>query len=136
MGLNHTTLFRMVNEGVVPSIATVKKWAAGIGEPESKWLALAYSDQEPPQNTQDGSVNGNGEPRLTFTQPEPPELVRTMIERATTREDKIAVAFNYLASLPDVRLGADGVQSPDARLQVIRTYERYTNVRLLPPEVV
>lgn len=138
-GVNYTVLARLL-KGEVPSAAAVIRWAVSLGSDPNQWLKLAGHDLLPegPQGkiALVGAVQ-RGEPSLTFTQPEPPELVRTMIERATTREDKIAVAFNYLASLPDVRLGADtGSANADARLHIIRTYERLTNVQVLPPEVV
>lgn len=108
-GVNYTVLARLL-KGEVPSAAAVIRWAVSLGSDPNQWLKLAGHDLLPegPQGkiALVGAVQ-RGEPSLTFTQPEPPELVRTMIERATTREDKIAVAFNYLASLPDVRLGAD-----------------------------
>lgn len=133
-GVDYVTLHRAM-KGVVPGMASLVKWSNALGDDVNRWLRLggfptvenvesAPAEEEPPDAS------------LTFTQPEVPELVRTMIEKAPTREDKIAVAFNYLASLPDVRFGADGVQTPDARLHIIRTYERLTNVRVLPPEVV
>lgn len=161
-GIGHVTLYRM-QQGVVPSIATVKKWASAIGELEASWLVWAYGREEPVVGDQDDSVNGsNKTPRnapetapsvpparpapenvespaqLQITHPEPPEAVKQAIQNADTNEAKVALAWDYIRR-PElgVKIGATGAD-PDSyatRIALVRHYEAVTGITLLPPEV-
>ncbi|MCC6483306.1 MAG: hypothetical protein IT209_00540 [Armatimonadetes bacterium] len=139
-GIGHVTLHRML-QGVVPSISTVKQWAAAIAEPESAWLVWAYGDGERAEDTDADAINGNTEiPKgsIRFQVPDPPEAIVEAIAAAASNEDAVTIAFSYLLTLKDVSLGSadGGAENYQGRLAIVRLYERLTGVRLLKPEIV
>lgn len=70
------------------------------------------------------------------TEPEVPEDVRIAIEQASSRQEKIEIAFNYLLTL-DLRLGSSamGRYPLEAKLSLVRMYERLSGRKLLPEDL-
>lgn len=130
-GMHFTIIARMM-KGEPCSAPNLIRWAAAVGEVPEKWLALAQGLPYDGPATVDDTPDRGG---LTFNAPPVPESVVKMVEAAETNEDKVAVAFAYLRSLPDLRFGSDRSGTYAAKLAIIRTYEKYTGLHLVPPEV-
>jgi hypothetical protein len=107
-------------------------------------MALAYGEDWQPATAH--QISPLGAPTSRFggqggaeSPPAIPSAVTEAIERAESKEEKVAIAFNYLLRPElDLRLGANSmVKMPaDAQLALVRLYERLSGVMLLPPDVV
>ncbi len=99
------------------------------------WQAATAHQISPPG----GPTSRSGGQGGVESPPAIPSAVTEAIERESSREGKIAVAFNYLLRPGlDLRLGADSMAKmpADAQLAIVRVWERLTGRRLLPPEVL
>lgn len=147
-GFNYAVLSKMRN-GIVPSVATVVRWAVAVGEPVNKWLRLAGYDlslsatesglESPVQSFQpekvESPVPANTAPSVSI-----PEALHTAVATAPTREAKVQIVYEWLylrgADIGVDSFGARDGGSVEARIAVIRGVEAALNVRLLPPDVV
>lgn len=131
-GIHFSVISRMLR-GEIPGGESLIKWADYLGEPAAKWLALSQGlEWEGVETAPERPV----EATIIFPVPPVPSTVTAMIEAAESNEDKVTIAFNYLRSVPGLQFGADQrAGSYPARLAIIRLYEKYTGLRLLPLEV-
>lgn len=130
-GVDYGTIGNMA-DGIVPRKGHVIDWAIGLGEDINYWLALAGYDTIPPK-----LVSGAEEVREATEEYRPlPDPVRQAIEAAGSTEDKISLAFEHIRKDPFVGVGnsATAEYSIEAKLSIIRMYERHTKRRVLPPE--
>lgn len=135
-GLDASVLSRILN-GYPGGPDALIKFARLVDEPVAKWLALANGEPWEELAEDGPGATARHEPAVQIDVGEVPPPIQAAIAAADTREEKVNVAFAYLKSLPNVRFGADtGSANADARLHIIRTYGRLTNVQVLPPEVV
>ena len=129
-GLDHSLISKMQN-GQVPGVKVLMRWAAAIGEPVDKWLELAG---HPPVSAPPGNTTSP-----TDAAPSVPPAVLRAVAEAPTREEKIIIAFDYLRR-PELGLQMGGSQMlgmpTESKLALIRLYERMAGVQILPPEVV
>lgn len=135
-------------QGVIPSITTVKQWAAALGEPEGPWLVWAFGSEGATDDNSQRTLYGDAPPLVETARKEPqgrskvssiPPAVLNAIDAASGREEKIALAFHYLLRPElDLRLGSDAMlRTPvDSQLALIRLWERLTGQQLLPNEVI
>lgn len=130
-GIDYSLISKMQN-GTVPGIKVIIRWATAIEEPVNKWLELAGYDPVPTEP----SISTSQMPATQ--QPDVPPAVRQAIQDATTREEKIAVAFEYIRR-PELglQMGSSQMLSlpTESKLALIRLYERMSGVQVLPSEV-
>lgn len=67
-----------------------------------------------------------------------PDRLAKQIDEAATRDEKIDRAFEYVRKDPFVRVGSTAMSKypREAKLSIIRMYERHTGRQVLPPEII
>jgi len=110
--------------GLVPGEDHIIKWAKALGENINYWLQLAGYDPIPEE--------------LICERGTIPTETQQAIERAPTKEDKIKIAFAFVRADKTIRFGASdmGKYPIQAKLDMVRMYERYRNIELLPPDII
>lgn len=161
-GIAHTTILKM-QKGYIPRRSTICDWAVGLGDSINKWLVIAgyqplpdNADKPPsgpvqPARPENGPEHGTGgqsaagasrglenETLIQLAHPAPPAEVLDAIAAAVTREEKIAIAWDYIRR-PELKLRFGGhhadANDPAWRLDIIRHYEKLAGLQLLPPEI-
>lgn len=120
--------------GIVPGADHIINWARAIGQNINEWLILAGYEPIPVHLVADSPDSANATP----THPPAPESLTAAIASAPTREEKVNLAFEFVRKDPFVRVGSSSMSKypTEAKLSIIRMYERHTGQQLLPPEII